>query len=156
MQPKTKIKVGPHSGGDKKDSAKEAESQISPIEQWDQVAFRLIQQELAPKGYSQIARGPWKGKVKSNIEFLPKQTVQNCQKISAQLIRTFRAKALWQLKARLAKCEEEQQKAIRLRHAAYFWQFKKKRLEQRVYEHYRDQSGLLQILINEIENIGIK
>lgn len=149
----TKTKFAP-------DSRKHKDSldarEFSPVEQWDQLAFALIKQELAPKGFSEVKRGPYKGSVQSNLPFLPKKTVQRCQNLSAQLVRSFRQKVSKGLTDRLAICEKEQEKAITLRDGARFWQFKKRRLEQKAYEHYRDQAGLLHILINEIENLPIK
>lgn len=153
MQPKTKEKIKAINAV----TAPKAR-EYTAAEQWDVLAYKLIQQTLAPKGYKEIKQGAYRGTVLANAKEpgLIKPKVMECQRLSAQLVRTFRQKALKGFKDRLAMCEKEQEKAIRLRDGAHFWQFKKKRSEQKVYEHYRDQSGLLTILINEIENLPIK
>lgn len=73
-----------------------------PIKDWDQVAAQLIRKELAPKGFSEIKHGPYRGKVKSNIEFLPKEVVGRCQNISAQLVRVFRDRSKETIDNRIA------------------------------------------------------
>lgn len=66
---------------------KQEPKQLTPIQEWDQVAFALIYQELAPNGFKKIHNG--KREVSSK-QFLTKQTVKRCQNISAQLIRAYR------------------------------------------------------------------
>ena len=36
---------------------------LEPIQQWDAVAYNMIKEELAPKGFKEIERGAWKGNV---------------------------------------------------------------------------------------------
>lgn len=128
----------------------------SPVEQWDQVAFKLIHQELAPKGYSEIKRGPWRGKVQSNIPFLPKQTVLNCQKISAQLIRTFRSKAVKEIRTITEDIEkwtaEDEQKLA----ACYFWQLAKKSELKYKIRSLRGQAGSALNILRILETLPIK
>lgn len=154
MQPKEKMLLD--RANVKAESKEKQSPEVSPADQWDQVAFKLIKDELAPKGFSEIKRGVWRGKVQSNIPFLPKQSVLYCQRTAAQLVRTFRSKVLKGLKERLATCEKEQETSAWIRENSFFWEFGKKRRERKAYRHNRDQEGLLRILINEIENIGIK
>lgn len=78
----------------------------NPIRDWDQVAAQLIRKELAPKGFSEIKHGPYRGKVKSNIEFLPKEVVGRCQNISAQLVRVFRDRSKETLDNQIKKTQE--------------------------------------------------
>lgn len=81
---------------------KSTERVKDPIKDWDQVAAQLIRKELAPKGFSEIKHGPYRGKVKSNIEFLPKEVVGRCQNISAQLVRVFRDRSKETIDNRIA------------------------------------------------------
>lgn len=101
--------------------------EISAIEQWDAVAFKLIQQELAPKGYSEIKRGLWRGKVRSNIPFLPKTSVVNCQKIAAQMVRTFRGKTLKELEELYDLTVKHSEECKKEAAECHFWQLRKKR-----------------------------
>ncbi len=129
---------------------------LSPIEQWDQVAFTLIRNELAPKGFSEIKRGPWRGKVQSNIPFLPKHTVDRCQKGAAQLVRAFRDKVRMELEGRMKDAEVKRDQALKDMDACTFFQFRRKRKFQEVHAYYRDRVDLLMILIMELDRIGIK
>lgn len=67
----------------------------------DAVAYNMIKQELAPKGFTEIRTGAWKGKVRSNIDFLPQQSVKYCQNIAAQMVRTFREQAKLKLETQI-------------------------------------------------------
>lgn len=69
---------------------KKLSEQLTPIQQWDAVAFRLVKGELAPNGFSEIKTGPWKGKIKANLVFLSKESVQRVQGLTQTMIRTFR------------------------------------------------------------------
>lgn len=131
-------------------------SEMSGPEQWDALAFKLIQQELAPKGYSEIKRGAYKGTVQSNIPFLPKKTVQRCQNLAAQCVRSYRERVRKAFVNRMEFATGREQQAVKDRDNCHFWQVRRKRAHQKIYEHYRDQSGLLQIIINELDKIGIK
>lgn len=75
--------------------------ELTKIEEWDHVAFDLIRRELVPKGFKEIKSGNYKGNVQANIPFLSKQAVGRCQKISAQMVRTFRNRAYGDLKMKL-------------------------------------------------------
>lgn len=127
-----------------------------PVKQWDQLAATLYKRELAPRGYSEIKRGPFRGRVQSNIDFLSKDTVIRCQNIGAQLVRSFRDKVRTELQGRMKDAEVKQNTAIKERDSLPFYKFKARRRQQEVYEHYRTQIGLLHILINELDTIGIK
>jgi hypothetical protein len=72
---------------------KKLSEQLTPIQAWDAVAIRLVKNELAPKGYSEIKSGPFKGRVKANIEFLQKGSVVQVQNYACSLVRTFRTQA---------------------------------------------------------------
>lgn len=112
---------------DLKEKAKSIEQTFSPkkeftpIEQWDQLAYTLMYQELAPKGFKKFTSGHWRGSEHADIPFLSKKTVIKCQKISAQLVRGFRDKA----KKSLAEQIEETKKtraALRWYHFRAKWE----------------------------------
>jgi hypothetical protein len=128
----------------------------SALKQWDQLASTLYKRELAPKGFSEIKRGPYRGSVQSNIPFLPKSTVTRCQNIGAQLVRSFREKVKSDLEKRLTEAEARQALAIKERDSLPFWNLIAKRKQQGTFEHYQNQIGLLHILINQLDQIGIK
>lgn len=87
MQPETVTKTK-----DNLEVSRENKKEISPILQWDQVAFKLIQDVLAPKGYKQIHSGKWRGLRIANAEQpgIVKSKVNQCQKIAAQMVRAYR------------------------------------------------------------------
>src|SRR5688572_25989388 len=102
MQPETKPQTNDNLEASRENKKKVLDSRdFTPIEQWDNLCYTLIRQELAPKGFSEIKRGPWRGKVQSNIPFLPKHTVDRTGKIAAQLVRTYRDKVRRELEGRL-------------------------------------------------------
>lgn len=103
--PSDQIKFAPHPGKQKENLAK-SESQITPTAQWDQLAFTLMYQELAPKGFKKFTNGHWRGAEHADIPFLSKKTVQKCQKISAQLVRGFRDKAKKDLAAQIEEAKK--------------------------------------------------
>lgn len=72
---------------------KKLSEHLTATQAWDAVAFRLMKGELAPKGFVEIKSGGWKGKVKANIEFLPKESVQRAIGLTQTMIRTFRKSA---------------------------------------------------------------
>lgn len=130
--------------------------EISAIEQWDAVAFKLIQQELAPKGYSEIKRGPWRGKVQSNIPFLPKTSVVNCQKIAAQMARSYRGKVIITLADQIKKIDEFIAKDQADLKACGFLQFKKKAELKGKIRSLLGQAGALKWVVDQMEKLGIK
>ena len=148
MQPETKQKV----------KAIESEPKISPVEQWDQVAFKLIQDTLAPKGYKQITNGRWRGLRIVNAEQpgIVKSKVTQCQRISAQLVRTYRDKVRIEIEGRIANLDKwikEEQAKLK---ACRFWQFKRKAELKGDLRSLFGQAGSLQHLLRELDNIGIK
>lgn len=157
MRPKTETKTKDNLEGSR-ENKKEILNQRerTPVEQWDQLAFQLIRQELAPKGFSEIKRGPWRGKVQSNIPFLPKSTVDRCQKGAAQLIRSYRERLRAKIKSGIAdldKFTKQYQDELR---ACYFWQFKKKAEIRGNLRSVLGQAGSLHHVLNELDQIGIK
>lgn len=104
MQPKEaqvdQIKFAPHPGKQKENLSKD-QRPLTPAEQWDQLAFTLMYQELAPKGFKKFTNGHWRGAEHADIPFLSKKTVQKCQKISAQLVRGYRDKVKKDLNSEL-------------------------------------------------------
>lgn len=130
--------------------------EFSHLEQWDQLAFQLIHQELAPKGFSEIKRGPYRGTVQSNIPFLPKKTVQRCQNLSAQLVRSFRQKTQSKLKSIIKELDEWVKEDERKLKACKFWEFGKKReLKYKIRSLY-GQGGSASRILQELDNIAIK
>lgn len=144
MQPEAKIKEPINT------------AEPAPVEQWDQVAFKLILQELAPKGFSEIKRGPWRGKVQSNIPFLPKQSVNNCQKIAAQMVRTFRVKIERAMKEQLKNVDDWAEKDRVTLGGCRFWQFKKKAELKGNIRSLSGQGGSLMWAIQQLKETGIK
>lgn len=150
MQPKADIKR------EQKGGPKASSMAITPAEQWDQIAFKLIKDELAPKGYSEIKRGPYRGRVQANIPFLAKGQVERCQKAAAQLVRVFRDKVKTELEGRLKDAEHQSNLAVKDLRDCPFWKFRLRRKHREAYVFYRDHAGMLHILINQLDNISIK
>jgi hypothetical protein len=157
MQPKTelkdKIKFGVNPEKQKENLVKK---EYSPSEQWDHLAFSVVINELAPKGFKEVKQGAYRGSVQANIPFLHKNAVVKTQKIAAQLVRGFRDRAKKDLGLRLSTACRLQEDAIKNRDACKFWEISKKKKHQKEYEHFRDQEGLLHIVINQLDQISIK
>lgn len=91
------------------EAPKSAEAAIAPdpIKQWDQAAAHLLKKELAPKGFSQIKTGPYKGRHKSNLEFLSRETVGRCQILGGNLIRAYRDRAKDEILKKIEATEKQ-------------------------------------------------
>jgi len=151
MQLKTEPKPKDNLG-----TSRENTKEILPIDQWDAVAFRMIRQELAPKGYSEIKRGPWRGKVQSNIPFLHKQTVERCQQIAAQMVRSYRQKAIKELELKTISIQEEKTKWEGSLKNLSFWQWKQKDQFKRRIADYEGQLLALGIAVVKLQDLSIK
>lgn len=127
--------------------------QVSPVRQWDLVAYQLINEQLVPNGFKKIHNGK---RTVSNIQFLSKKSVDNCKRLTAQLVREYRTRAKKSLQIRLATVEQKAKQAEEAFSNCKFWEIGKKGQLQKEYFHYRDQVGLLTILINELDNIEVK
>jgi hypothetical protein len=128
---------------------------MSPSDQWDQLAFKLIQQELAPKGYSEIKRGPYRGTVQSNIPFLPKKTVQRCQNLAAQCVRSYRERVRKQVKemadGMYGNAQAYKESIDKL---PFFAIRKRKQYRQRMAE-YNAKAQILNGMLNMMDKTGI-
>lgn len=157
MQPKTEAKTKQNLEAPRENKKEVLNAQeVRPIDQWDAVAFRLIRQELAPKGYSEIKRGPWRGKVQSNIPFLPKRSVERCQQIAAQMVRMYRANAVNNLKAQVDAGNKAVHNLEDERKRCPFWRFGRRRdLNDEIMHHMAATSALNHWLHN-LESIPVK
>lgn len=128
------------------------------IKDWDMLAAQAINSVLAPKGFVKDTSKHWKGieKARMDTPFLSKRKVVETRAITAQLIRNYRQEVRKAMDARLQTVNQEWDKATKELNAAKFWEFNKKREAQRAHDHYRTQSGLLQILINQLDTIEVK
>lgn len=134
-------------------SVESAKKELTPVEQWDHIAFQVILNELVPNGYKKVKNGKYRG---SEYAEVPKNVVIKTQKIAAQLIRVYRDMVKSSLKQRLATVERLRDDAVSNLHKSNFWQISKKTNHQNEYEHFVNQSGLIQIIINELDKIKIK
>lgn len=154
MQPETatipQTKFGQHPSGDKKD--------LAAVEQWDMVAFKLIQDILAPKGFKEVKNGTWRGlKIANALEpGLIKDKVNLCQKTSAQLVRSYRIRAKGKVNQIISELDtwikDDQTKLA----ACQFWEFSKKTELKYKIRSLHGQAGSAQRILNELDNIGIK
>lgn len=95
-------------------------------QQWDQLAFTLIVRELAPNGFKEIQRGPFKGRIVSNLDHLTKVRVDSTAKIAAQLVRSYRSKTSISLNAFGTALLNEYNEAKAELEKCGRWQFRKK------------------------------
>lgn len=146
MQPEVKQKI------------EKPKKELTPDQQWDVLAYKVIESNLAPKGFKKVNNGKFRNLeiVNSDLPGLPKSKVQVCQRQAAQLVRGFREKVKKEYNDRLAKCERLEKDAINNRESCKFWQIGKRKQHQKEYEHFRNQIGIIQILINELDNVNIK
>lgn len=116
--------------------------EITPMQQWDHLAFSVIYQELVPKGFKEIKSGAYRGSVQANIPFLSKKTVTKCQNIAAQLIRGFRDKS----KAEMNKAAENLKTCLK---DCKWYEFSAKR-------YYKANIEAMQTLVKLLDNVSIK
>lgn len=128
------------------------------ITDWDRLAAQSINSVLAPKGFVKMANGHWKGmeKAKSDHPFLSKKKVFEARAVAAQLVRNYREGVRFELTDRANKVKAEMEKAEADLLSCGFWELSKKRIFTKARDHYRNQWGLLAILINEIDTIKVK
>ena len=67
-----------------------SEERAKTIGQWAQMCAKSITDHLAPKGFSTIRGGVFKGKKKANIEFLERHQVDVAGKIAAGCVGHYR------------------------------------------------------------------
>jgi hypothetical protein len=91
--------------------------ELTAIEQWDMLAFKVIGNELVPKGFKTQKNGKYRGTEYAEV---PKKAVVRTQKIAAQLVRGYRDK--------LRKAIDEQISAGQMfSKTCKWWQFVLKR-----------------------------
>jgi hypothetical protein len=73
--------------------------EFTAIEQWDMLAFKVIGNELVPKGFKTQKNGKYRG---TEYVEVPKKAVTRTQKIGAQLVRGYRDKVLFDLNFKMA------------------------------------------------------
>jgi hypothetical protein len=133
------------------------EKKILPSQQWDHLAFEIVSQTLAPKGFKKITNGAHRGATIARLDHgLEKHQVQKCQRSVAQLVRSFRSKFKASLIVRIEEADKKSKAASEQFEKCRFWQYEKKQKLKDEYAHYRDHSGLLHILVNQLDNIEIK
>lgn len=133
-------------------TARDKKDLVPPVVQWDQLAYRLVQQDLAPDGFKKIEGGTWRGSIIAKTKYpgLLKSQVNSCQVVSAQLIRTYRGKAQREVQEQLKKSMKLQDEAKVHYKATPFWRFKKKKRWYRLacahagyVEAYQECMGIL-------------
>jgi hypothetical protein len=128
------------------------QKKLTPVQEWDQVAFSLIYQELAPDGFKKIHNG--KREVSTN-QFLTKQTVKRCQNISAQLIRVFREGVRNEIQGLIKTREEILQQNQKFLRECRFYQFRKKRHYTLTISNLHTAIGTLQIALSYIDGVAV-
>lgn len=127
--------------------------ELTPVQQWDQLAFQVIYNEICPKGFRKVKNGKYRG---SEYVEMPRKAVVRVQRVSAQLIRGFRDLTKKQITDRIDTAVRLQNDAVRNRDACKFWEISKRNQHQKEYEHFRDHIGLLEIVKNQLDQVGIK
>jgi hypothetical protein len=153
MQP-DEIKLGDTPTKQKENSVK-PRREPTPVDQWDIIAHTLIKQELAPKGYSDIKSGDYRGKVKSNIPFLPKQSVIRCQNISAQLVRAYREELRAWAEGELKKSQKGYEDAKEQYAKTPWYKFTLRGIYRGLKQFYNGQTECFQQFLIEIDQIKV-
>jgi hypothetical protein len=150
MQPEVKEKTAT---GEKTVVEPKPKKEFSPVEQWDQLAFSVIYNELAPRGFKTQKNGKYKG---SEYVEVPKKTVIKTQKIGAQLVRGFRDKTKKEFQERLDAAKPLMTKyQTEWKECAWF-RLKKKRLLRNKGEYYQALVDSYSEMIKVLENVSIK
>jgi hypothetical protein len=138
------------------ETLKPKKKEFSPVEQWDQLAFSVVYNELAPKGFKKVNHGHYRGTECSNLPILSKKRVQKVQKIAAQLVRGFRDKTKKEFQERLDAAKPLMTKyQTEWKECAWF-RLKKKRLLRNKGEYYQALVDSYSEMIKVLENVSIK
>jgi hypothetical protein len=131
---------------------------MSTIKDWDRLAAETINSVLAPKGFGVVENGHWRGsiKAKSDHPFLSKKKVIEARGVAAMMVRNYREGIRFELTDRMQKAQKNWDEASIDLRSCKFWEVSNKRIFKKNHDHFRDQVGLLQILINELDNIKIR
>lgn len=128
------------------------------IKDWDRLAAQTINSVLAPKGFVKVENGHWKGmeKAKSDHPFISKRKVVECRAVAAQLVRNYREGVRFGLTERKNSVQGSIETAEWKLSQCKFLEFGKKRKLMKERDHLRNQWGLLEIIINEINNTKVR
>lgn len=131
-----------------------AEPKKSTIKTWNSAVAQSIRQALAPKGFSQVAQGSFKGRVKSNIQFLEKSKVIECEQIAMGALQHYRNGLKALLQDRITECDIVLLKAHEIK--THFWQFAKKKFIREQMIITRTERETIQTIIEELDSIELK
>lgn len=153
MQPET-IKVN----GQTLNGADIKKKEFSPTEQWDQLAFRVIYNELAPKGFKKLTSGAFKGQQIAVCAGpgLPKIKVTSAQRIAAQLVRGFREQAKKSIHKELDEAKIEFEKARNFSRECPWWRLKEWYKRRSKGEYWCALVDSYETLIEKLDNTPIQ
>lgn len=126
----------------------------STVKTWNSAVASSIRQALAPKGFSEISQGPFKRRVKSNIDFLSKNTVIQVEQIAMGALTHYRNGIKEIFRDRIADCEKT---LLTIRQSkTYFWQFTKKKFKREQLIITRTERETIQTVLEELDSIELK
>lgn len=126
------------------------------IQAWDKLAAESINSVLAPKGFEKITSGSYRGSEKpKGMPFLSKQRVVEARSVAAMMVREYRDALKKDLNDRLNYAQKKTDEATQLYSKLAWWDFKKKREAAKERDHYQNQTGLLFIIINNLNTTEI-
>lgn len=138
------------------ETKEQPKKEIPAIEQWNHLAFQAIYKELAPKGFKKFTNGHWRGAEHADIPFLSKKQVVRTQKISAQLIRSYRDKVIEAITGYIENRNKNiDQWSGQLSKCRWHDLHEKRQLKEWIASGRATVAGL-EIALFQITNIGIK
>lgn len=106
--------------------------------QWAQLCAKSLLDHLAPKGFSVIKAGVFKGKRKANIEFLEDKQVQIAGNIANGCLSHYRKRVVERLKEQLGREHDELKSWESIQSQLKWFKFKRKReIEKNIYAKKR-------------------
>jgi hypothetical protein len=153
MQPETNLKIKAN------DINKAANTEAPPlIWQWDQVAHRLIAQELAPKGFKKVNHGVHKGSEIANSKFpgISRFQVTACQRIASQMVRSFRARLKRTCESRVKYTQEQADKRLSDLRLCAWWEFQEKARLKKERVEYLIEAQNIRTFLSTIENLPVQ
>lgn len=147
MQPET-IKVN----GQTLNGADIVKKELTPVQQWDQLAFQVIYNEICPKGFRKVKNGKYRG---SEYVEMPKKAVTRVQRISAQLIRGFREQAKLKVNSMLIIAEGKIDTAKKQLSGSYLWEYGRKRQLNDLIQFYEGQVNAYKAVMRELDELKI-
>lgn len=128
----------------------------SPVTEWAQICSKSMHDHLAPKGFAKIRAGIWKGKLKSNIDYLSKEMVDASGKIAFGCVNHYKNRLKEYYKSASANNEAILIKTQEDLKELGFFSFNEKARLSKIIVELQAENALLAELLLEVDKITVQ